>query len=79
MLITGSEDGGIRPNALNTGALIHEKFCICALTCIEGTQEKLYVGTEEGDILAYIPQGGIIMQINNFKVSYIFLNILAIS
>lgn len=79
MLITGSEDGAIRQYALNTGALIQEKFCICALTCVEGTQEKLYVGTEEGDIFAYIPQGGIIMPINNFKVSYIFLNILAIS
>ena len=72
-LITGSEDAHIRQFSLDSGSLIHERFCEHPLTCTAGhvAIAKLYVGTTVGAIFTYNPRINSI-RINNFKVSQIF-------
>ena len=72
-LVTGSEDKNIRQFALDSGALIHERFCNYTPTCESGTRTRRnLVGTKEGVILSYDTQAKSIMRINKFQVSYIF-------
>lgn len=68
-LITGSEDAHIRQFALESGSLMHERFCNYALTCAVGHKSlaKLYVGTTVGTIFAYNPRINS-MRISKFKV-----------
>ena len=72
-LITGSEDAYIRQFALDSGSLLHERFCQYPLTCAMGHKAlaKLFVGTTEGTIFTYHPKINSV-RINKFKVSWIF-------
>lgn len=80
-LITGSEDAHIRQFSLDSGALLHEKFCDFPLTCVVAhkLQSKLYVGTTEGTIYTYTPKLNA-LRANKFKANaeVIFMKILVV-
>jgi hypothetical protein len=78
-LVTGSEDKNIRQFALDSGALIHERFCNYTPTCESGTRTRRnLVGTKEGVILSYDTKAKSIMRIKKFQVKYIFKHKLTI-